>query len=83
MRQVLKYTVTAAGVRVPEGNVLAVAWQRGEVCVWIEVSTHELYLVPTRRLRAIPTGIPFDETKLRFVGSALSDDLCFHIYEEK
>ena len=79
MKIVLKYSFAGDNfVSVPVGPIRAVAFQRGEVCVWVEVDKFN-----ARRDRILiiyPTGVdvgPF----LNFVGTAVSDDLVWHVYE--
>lgn len=60
------------------GPVVAVAWQKGNVVIWIE---HQVEAGKYQRgFEAIPTGVDFIGIGTH-VGTAVSDDLVFHIYE--
>jgi hypothetical protein len=56
-----------------------VAWQKGDVCIWYEFEHGSSYGNEERIIRVIPTGVAFEED-LDYVGSAVSDDLVFHVY---
>ena len=89
-RAIWKYPLTGPEVllQVPQagfmepGIVRSVAWQHDNPTLWIEVETDK---PPQPRLfRVKATGERFDAgTELigQYVGSAISDDLVFHVYE--
>lgn len=83
-RIVLKWplTLTPAGMgleqRMLPGPVVAVAWQRDRVTLWIE---HPIEGSKVDRLFvAVPTGSSFPAGAVH-VGSAVSEGLVFHVYE--
>lgn len=64
------------------GRVLAVAWQRGNPTMWVEVDPTAP--LAERRFIAVPTGEPFGlvaEGRTPYIGSAIGDELVFHVYE--
>ncbi|MCK8787655.1 hypothetical protein M0638_25130 [Roseomonas sp. NAR14] len=85
-RAVWKFVLTPkCTISMPEGaELLHVAAQGGEVCLWALVNPERP--VETRRFRAFGTGhaIPAG-LSLRFVGTALlaGGALVFHVFEER
>jgi hypothetical protein len=83
-RIVLKWplTFTGHGIGLTQfmqpGPVVAVAWQHENVTVWIDHPVESQKI--QRSFEAIPTGLPFPPGATH-VGSAISDDLVFHVYE--
>lgn len=82
-RVVWKYSLLGADSRLsipPPGIVRAVAWQHDNPTMWIEVSPYDLP-VP-RRFIVVATGTPLPEgLSLWHLGSCISDELVFHVYE--
>lgn len=79
-RIVLKWTIDNAILEryMLPGPVIAVAWQKGLPTIWID---H--YVEGSKSLRGfevIPTGMEFPGIG-EHVGSAVSDELVFHVYE--
>jgi hypothetical protein len=60
------------------GPVIAVAWQHELPTLWIAHDLHAPKLL--RSFEAIPTGTPIPGIGVH-VGSAISDELVFHIFE--
>ena len=67
------------------GRILAVAWQRGNPTMWIEVDLDAP--LTERQFIAVPTGEPFElqllnlDGRTPYIGSAVGDELVFHVYE--
>jgi hypothetical protein len=79
-RIILKWIVPPDGLTamMQPGPVVAVAWQRDEVTVWIDHDREARRV--ERSFVAVPTGVPFPAGGFH-VGSAVSDYLVFHVYE--
>lgn len=84
MKVILKYPVQVfqfdyGDIDVPEGEVIAVGFQNGIAHIWIEVDRDNINRM---RLRVMPTGKEFSaDNVLHHVGSAISDNYCWHIYK--
>ncbi len=76
MSRVLKFQLTFGNEWQVPGAVIAVAWQHDRLTVWCEVDADD---ADTRTLRVVATG--GDVPRGVHVGSAVSDELVFHVYE--
>lgn len=82
MLVIYKYPLQVFGfdygvIDVPEGDVLKIDFQCGVVHAWI---CHEEDEVARMQLRLIPTGQPFNDEDMLFVGTAVSDQFCWHVF---
>lgn len=79
MPRVLKYSLKLENtLLLPQwSKPLCVAWQRGDVCMWVQVPD-EGEQTP-RYFYVNPTGAPIEGHT--YIGSAVSDSLVFHVYE--
>jgi hypothetical protein len=67
---------------IPAGEILRVGFSRGELAVWVErpVDTGTGQPVPgEQQVAAVPTGAEFSGAG-DYVGSAVSDELVYHVY---
>lgn len=69
-------------------RILAVAWQWGGIALWAEILLDvDVPALRPRRFQVIATGERFEPAALDgdgrtlYVGSAISDELVFHVYE--
>jgi hypothetical protein len=81
MRVIYKYPLNS-GVEyeeMPEGEVVAVAFQNGWPYVWIN---HELNTIHRMTLCVLMTGEEFEDTSMSHVGSCISDTFVLHVYRK-
>ena len=66
----------------PSGaRILTVAWQNGNPTIWAEVDP-DAERKAIRSFAAVPTGSPWSKPEgATYLGSAVSDELVFHVYE--
>lgn len=74
--------------KLPAGEVVAVAFQRGVPSVWIEFETDARGRYDDTRSRdyaLLPTGgnHKFLDDDMQHIGSAVSDDTVWHLYADK
>lgn len=79
MKQILKYPlVTYKNNSVPSGKVVAVGFQYDELFAWIE---QENSPKPSNSwLIVVATGITFDLPDCFHVGTAINNQLVWHVY---
>lgn len=79
-----KYEITPGRLNsIAAGHVLTVAFQHGKLMAWVE---HKDAEPGCRYVNVIPTGQEFPSSFLadfEHVGSAVSDDLVWHVYAAK
>ena len=68
-------------LELPKGAIpLQIDWQRGEVAMWVLTDTEQREL-EERTFHINPTGQGVRGSS--YIGSAISDAFCFHVFEEK
>lgn len=73
------WDTTSDTIEVPFGKVVAVAWQTGALCVWVEYSGRPS--AERQNLRIFGTGDPFKVPEGHVhLGTAVGDTLVFHLY---
>lgn len=78
-RRILKYTMAKLTELVP-GPVIAVAWQHHRLTVWCEVGPPGQATQP-HELVAVATGEAPPGPGWHHAGSAVSDEVVFHVYQ--
>lgn len=80
MSHIWKYgLVDAQEQPVPGGEIVAVGWQGGKLCVWIQ----DPDLENQQLVKIVGTGWEVDLDGWRHVGSAISDALVFHVFVDE
>lgn len=59
-------------------RILHVSWQHADVYIWYEFDTGAP--MEERSIKVVPTGLEFDPGGLNYIGSAVANDLVFHVY---
>lgn len=86
MRQIWKYALEPrerTELLIPKNaRVLSVQAQQGQVMIWALVDPSEP--METRRFVVVPTGQPFEESRLHYLGSVQLQDgrLVLHCFED-
>lgn len=79
MSRILKYQLSASDTMLTTapGPVIAVAWQHGALTVWCVVPEP----AAPHQLAVLATGEHAPGHPWRHAGSAVSDELVFHVYQ--
>ena len=70
-------------IEVPEyAKVLSVQTQNGKPCIWVMVDDKYIEKLVEREFYVIPTGVPFDDKEISYIGTYQQGAFVYHLFEK-
>jgi len=80
---IFKYQLTDSINRIAAGKPLHVAFQKGDLVLWVEHETDTFAVGNDMEIVVTGTGHEFDAEPLDYIGTAVSDTFVWHVYQIK